>query len=198
MIRKLTLAAAAATLCGAVFAQSAIHYSETDRVDPSEVARILSAQPQQPMQMRGIRMRSIRLLDGPTSPQAQTQATAQAAARIAAPAEPSTLSLPVRFSFDSSDIEPSALPQLNALAEGIKLLPPGQIVAIEGHTDASGTPDYNRRLSLRRALAVKQYLVQMHGIDSRRLSTMGLGETQPIDGGDPFAARNRRVQFHGG
>ena len=196
MIRKLTLAAAAATLCGAAFAQSAIHYSEGERIDPSQVARILSASPapmQQPMQLRSIRMRSIKLLDQPGS----AQPSPQAAAQIAAPAQPSAMSLPVRFAFDSAEIEPAALPQLNALAEGIKLLPPGQMVAIEGHTDAIGSPDYNRRLSMRRAIAVKQYLVQMQGIESRRLKAVGLGEADPIDG-DPFAARNRRVQFHGG
>lgn len=200
-IRTLTLIATAATLSCAVFAQSAIHYRQGDRVDPSDVARILGAQPSQqlaqPMQTRSIRMRSIRLLDGPEAASTSAQTTAQVAADAAPPA-PSSMSLPIRFGFDSAQIEAEARPQLDALAAGIKLLPPNQPVSIEGHTDAVGSPEYNRTLSMRRALAVRQYLAQTHGIDPRRLHAVGLGETQPIEADDPYAARNRRVQFHGG
>lgn len=107
------------------------------------------------------------------------------------------LSLPVQFSFDSSKIEPSARPQLDALAEGIKMLPPNQKVVIEGHTDAAGTEQYNQQLSQRRAAAVKSYLVSAHGISADRLKDVGYGLKRPIDGADPLAAENRRVQFHG-
>ena len=196
MIQNLTLVAAAAALsCAALAQDGAVHYREGERVDPNEVARILSASPQPALQTRSIRTRSIRLLDAPDSAQAATQAAAQIAA---AAAPPSAMSLPVRFAFDSAEIDAAARPQLDALAAGIKLLPPDQPVAIEGHTDAVGSPNYNRHLSMRRALAVREYLTQAHGIDPRRLTTRGLGDTQPIDDGDPYAARNRRVQFHGG
>jgi outer membrane protein OmpA-like peptidoglycan-associated protein len=104
----------------------------------------------------------------------------------------------VRFEFDSADILPSARPQLDALAEGIKLLPPGRNVVIEGHTDATGNDEYNLQLSRRRASAVKDYLVRQHGIDARRLREVGLGKQNPISGADPFGAENRRVQFQGG
>lgn len=201
-IRTLTAIAATATLSCAVFAQSAVHYRAGDRVDPNEVARILLTQPQlqslqSPLQTRSIRMRSIRLLDGPDAAQTSAQATAQIAVAAAA-APPSSMSLPIRFGFDSAQIEADARPQLDALAAGIKMLPPDQPVSIEGHTDAVGSPEYNQTLSMRRALAVRQYLAQVHGIDARRLHAVGLGETQPIEAGDPYAARNRRVQFHGG
>jgi flagellar motor protein MotB len=45
---------------------------------------------------------------------------------------------------------------------------------------------------------VKQYLAQRHGISSQRLREVGLGERQPIEGLDPLAPDNRRVQFRGG
>ena len=177
MIRTFTaLAIAAITSCGA-WAQSAVHYQEGQRVDPRDVARILNAAP-------AMKTRSIRLLDG-------------AAAGAAQSVEPSSLSLPVRFAFDSYEIAPAARPQLDALAEGIKMLPPEQAVVVEGHTDASGSDDYNLRLSQRRAQAVKQYLVRFHGIDETRLLDTGRGETQPIEGVNPNAAANRRVQFRG-
>jgi outer membrane protein OmpA-like peptidoglycan-associated protein len=176
MIRMLTtLAIAAFVSCGAA-AQSAVHYKEGQRVDPYDVARILHTAP--------IKTRSIRLLDGD-------------APKAAANAGPSSLSLPVRFAFDSAEVAPSARAQLDALAEGIKMLPAGQAVVVEGHTDATGSDEYNLRLSQRRAQAVKQYLVRMHGIDEQRLLDTGRGETQPIEGADPHASANRRVQFRG-
>ena len=156
------------------FAQDAVHYKENEQVDPQEVARILDTRP--------MKMRSIRLADddGPV----------QAAA-------PTALSLPVRFAFDSAQIAVSARVQLDALAEGIKLLPAERGVQIDGHTDAVGNDAYNNQLSQRRAIAVKQYLVQVHGIDAARLQTAGYGKSQPIDGTSAYAPENRRVQFRG-
>ena len=185
-IRQLTLAAIAATISCATFAQSsAVHYREGQRVDPLDVAQILGAASAAPR----MKTRSIRLLDADG---------AQNAAAAAPAAGPTAVSLPVRFAFDSADIAPEARPQLDALAQGIKLLPSAQQVLIEGHTDATGSDDYNRRLSERRAQTVLRYLVQVQGIDAGRLHVAGVGKAQPIDGSDPFAPENRRVQFRGG
>jgi len=112
--------------------------------------------------------------------------------------EPAALALGVQFGFDSAEILPSARAQLDALAEGIKLLAPDQRVLIEGHTDAVGADDYNLSLSQRRAESVRQYLVKVHGFDQGRLDAVGLGKARPLDPADPFAAENRRVQFQGG
>ena len=79
----------------------------------------------------------------------------------------------------------------------IKLLSPESIVTIEGHTDASGSAAYNLELSRVRARAVRDYLVQRHGIDAARLKTVGYGKDRPIEDSDPHAAINRRVQFRG-
>ena len=175
MIRTFSILAFASLIsCGAA-AQQAIHYREGQRVDPQDVARILN-------RAAPIKTRSIRLLDNDATPQS---------------AAPAAVSLPVRFAFDSAEIAASARPQLDALAEGIKLLPPGQAVVVEGHTDSVGTEEYNQRLSQRRAHAVKEYLVARHGIDTRRLLDTGIGKQQPIDGLSPQAPENRRVQFHG-
>jgi outer membrane protein OmpA-like peptidoglycan-associated protein len=175
MIRAISMLAVASLFsCGAA-AQQAVHYREGQHVDPQDVARILNrAVP--------IKTRSIRLLDNDASPQK---------------AVPAALSLPVRFGFDSADIAASARPQLDALAEGIKLLPPGSAVVVEGHTDSVGSEEYNQRLSKRRAYAVKEYLVARHGIDAKRLLDTGIGKQQPIMGLAPQAPENRRVQFHG-
>ena len=175
MIRTLTVLGLASLIsCGAA-AQQAVHYREGQRVDPQDVARILN-------RAAPIKTRSIRLLDNDAAPRNMA---------------PAAVSLPVRFAFDSADIAASARPQLDALAEGIKLLPPGAAVVVEGHTDSIGSDEYNQRLSQRRAHAVKEYLVARHGIEARRLLDTGIGKQQPIDGLAPQAPENRRVQFHG-
>jgi outer membrane protein OmpA-like peptidoglycan-associated protein len=176
MIRTLSILAAASLFACAASAQTAMHYREGQRVDPQEVARILGHQ-------APIKTRSIRLLDSND--------------KVAQSGGPVSLSLPVRFGFDSAEIAATARPQLDALAEGIKLLPPSAVVMVEGHTDAVGTDEYNQRLSQRRAHAVKEYLVKQHGIDAKRLVDTGLGKSQPIEGTSPQAPENRRVQFRG-
>ncbi|HSW17763.1 MAG TPA: OmpA family protein, partial [Ramlibacter sp.] len=79
----------------------------------------------------------------------------------------------------------------------IKLLAPGSIVTVEGHTDAVGSDAYNLELSRVRAQAVRGYLVQRHGIDAARLKTVAYGEGRRIEGSGPNDAVNRRVQFRG-
>jgi outer membrane protein OmpA-like peptidoglycan-associated protein len=166
--------------------QSTIHYRANDRIDPEEVARVLATPSQQPLS------RSIRLLgDGAGSAGPAIAATNAAAA-------PSAFSVPVQFAFDSATILPAARAQLDAIASGIKMLPATQGVTLEGHTDATGAETYNLSLSQRRAAAVKAYLVEVHGIEAQRLHDRGYGKQRPIEGLNPFAAENRRVQFRGG
>lgn len=183
MFRSLALSGLVALLgfSASASAQTILHYREGQRVEPRDVMQILDN-----VDDGGGRTRSIRLLGDAGAPAGGT-----------APA-PDALSLPVRFDFDSATILPSAREQLDALAKGIQLLPPQRTVIIEGHTDASGAEEYNQQLSLRRAAAVKHYLVKTHGIDARRLRDAGLGKRQPIPGSDPYAGENRRVQFRGG
>lgn len=180
-IAALLLALAA----GSAAAQDVKVYRSGEAVDPHDVAAILDASRARPP----VKFRSIRLLDD--APAAQTVAA------ITEPPRTEALSLPVQFGFDSADILPTARPQLDALAEGIRLLPEGQRVSIEGHTDALGSDEYNHKLSMRRALAVKRYLVAFHGIEPARLRAIGLGEYATLAGLDPNAAENRRVQFRG-
>lgn len=74
---------------------------------------------------------------------------------------------------------------------------PGLRLSIEGHTDSEGADDYNLKLSERRAMSVKSYLVDTYKIDGARLESKGLGETKPIDTNDTAEgkATNRRVEL---
>jgi outer membrane protein OmpA-like peptidoglycan-associated protein len=201
MWNRLLLAhAAAALVCGQALAQEVRLYRQNDKVDPREVASILGkgAAGQPP-----VKMRSIRLLDDAPSGSSSASASATSSAAAAAYGEPaprprtSALALPVQFAFDSADLLPSARPQLDALAEGIRLLPELQTVVIEGHTDALGSDHYNDQLSHRRAYAVKRYLVSQHNINPARLKAVGMGEYALLPGRDPYGSDNRRVQFRG-
>jgi outer membrane protein OmpA-like peptidoglycan-associated protein len=188
-LSTIALAFAAAWFTPAARAEKVMVYREGQLVNPQDVADVL-----------GRKTRSIILLEE-TAPSSATAAAKTPArpGRAAAEADgaPSALSLPVRFAFDSAEIQPSARTQLDALAEGIKLLAPGRIVTVEGHTDATGTDDYNRELSRSRAQAVRDYLVRHHGIAAERLKTVAYGEGRPLEGSDPHASVNRRVQFRG-
>ncbi len=183
MIAKSLLSAlAVVVLSGSATAQVVIQYREGDRVDPRDVARILGKQDAKP----GMRMRSIRITDGADGAGAIEKAQA------------SSISLPIPFAFDSAQILPQARIHLEALAEGIKLLPESQAVVIEGHTDALGAEQYNLDLSNRRALAVRSYLERTHGIDQARLRIEAHGENKPLNSENPNSPENRRVQFRGG
>ncbi|HVL56601.1 MAG TPA: OmpA family protein, partial [Burkholderiaceae bacterium] len=71
-----------------------------------------------------------------------------------------------------------------------------EVVIAVGHTDSIGAPQYNQRLSVRRAEAVKAYLVS-RGIEANRIYTEGKGESQPIADNKTREgrAKNRRVEI---
>jgi outer membrane protein OmpA-like peptidoglycan-associated protein len=110
----------------------------------------------------------------------------------------STIAVTVNFAFDSAEILPQAVPNLQSLGRALASpqLAPYQI-RIEGHTDSTGPAAYNFKLSQRRANSVKQYLVQHFDIGADRLFTEGRGEDEPIDTNDTPAGRgkNRRAEF---
>ena len=135
------------------------------------------------------KMRGIRLESAVNSGGQMTSDLGQ----VAQPAE-SIVGLPVTFAFDSAELLPENEPQLDAVAEGIKLAD-GVTVLVEGHTDAHGSEAYNEELSRKRAEAVKEYLMQRHGISPSRLRVEGRGARAPLNEADPFAPENRRVQL---
>jgi outer membrane protein OmpA-like peptidoglycan-associated protein len=99
------------------------------------------------------------------------------------------------FDFDKDHILNLMHPELNRKVDLLKKYPQANIL-LEGHTDDSGNDEYNYRLGLERATAVKTYLVH-HGIASHRLSIGSKGKTEPaLPNADESARRyNRRVEF---
>lgn len=112
------------------------------------------------------------------------------------------VSLPgdITFDFNKATIRTEGHATLDRLVQLITAGGEGEIT-IEGHTDAKGDDDYNKRLSEQRADAVKAYLAEK-GIAADRMKTIGLGELRPVapnakpDGTDDEDGRqrNRRVE----
>jgi len=99
------------------------------------------------------------------------------------------------FDFDKATLKPEGKSKLDELAAqlgGINL----EVIIAVGHTDSVGTDAYNQKLSVRRADAVKAYLVNK-GVESNRVYTEGKGEKQPVADNKTAEgrAKNRRVEI---
>ena len=106
-----------------------------------------------------------------------------------------TVSAEVLFDFDKSVVKPEGKAELQKLADTIKAqgLAVGDIDVV-GHTDSVGSDEYNQALSIRRAAAVKAYLVSK-GVSGGIIDVMGMGKRDPIATNSTAAGRamNRRV-----
>ncbi|MGB8167189.1 MAG: OmpA family protein [Chthoniobacteraceae bacterium] len=101
------------------------------------------------------------------------------------------------YDYNSWDLKPDAIEQLQKLGELIQRNPKATF-SIEGHTDSTGTPEYNQTLSERRAEAVRDWLVAEMKIAPERIQTRGFGSTKLIVTGDKSIeeqAPNRRVEI---
>jgi outer membrane protein OmpA-like peptidoglycan-associated protein len=118
-------------------------------------------------------------------------ALAEAARSSSLPA----IDIEIYFGFDSALIQPPAIPVLITLGRALtdRRLEGGRFV-LEGHTDAKGAADYNRKLSQQRAESVRHFLISNFSIPSEKLVAIGYGKEQLKRPIEPLAAENRRVR----
>ncbi len=103
----------------------------------------------------------------------------------------------VNFDSGSYKIRKSSFPVLGSLARHLKKGGGFKSLFIEGHTDNVGKAAYNKKLSIQRAMSVRAFLSQVHGIDKKKISADGMGEGAPIASNKNETGRekNRRVEF---
>ena len=131
----------------------------------------------------------------PAAPAAAAPAAAPAPAPAPAPAATKvTYAADTFFDFDKAVVKPEGKAKLDDLAGKVGAINLEVVIAV-GHTDSVGSSAYNQALSVRRAEAVKAYLVSK-GIESNRVYTEGKGLTQPVadNATREGRAKNRRVE----
>lgn len=201
------LQTACAALLGVLLFSPALQ-AQTATPSAQEMIEKLKAQPEPeagpaaagvpngpPLRTRGLRNLSVKAAKTPEGEAAV--AAAQEAAPNAAtepPPRPS-LSLMIQFDFNSAKIRPESQPALQNLATALQSKELAEAnFAVEGHTDAKGSNDYNLKLSQSRADAVQKFLASQ-GVPTARLVTAGKGATDLANPNDPLAAENRRVRI---
>jgi OOP family OmpA-OmpF porin len=101
----------------------------------------------------------------------------------------------ILFDFDKTTLKPAGTAEIDKLVREMQKYIKDTLVCI-GHTDDAGSPEYNMALGEKRAMAVKNYMVES-GIAAERIAIRSMGESQPAVPNDsrPNRALNRRVVF---
>lgn len=107
------------------------------------------------------------------------------------------LRIPGADAFDtgSSELKPGALPPLTAIS-GVLSEYGKTFVVVISHTDGTGDPEYNQRLSEQRAFTIASFLIE-HDVRADRIAVVGHGETRPLDGADAQGVEwtDRRIEI---
>ena len=181
MNRKLVfarIALASALSLGAAFAVAQTHYGEKPPAVDDIIKNLGSGKDATP----ATGTRALR-------PGAAVTATATTTAPKTA-----SISMQIQFDFNSDAVSASSQTTMANLAQAMQSpeLASRRFLII-GHTDGKGSAQYNQRLSERRAASVKRSLIR-DGVPADRLETAGRGKSQLLNGDDPYAAENRRVE----
>jgi len=101
----------------------------------------------------------------------------------------------VTFDVDSAMLKPQFRNTLDQIAQNLQTYP-DSLIDVYGHTDSTGSDQYNQTLSERRAKTVADYLT-VRGVSAARIRSQGYGKTMPVASNDTIdgRARNRRVEI---
>lgn len=101
----------------------------------------------------------------------------------------------ISFEFNKAELTPAALQTYGKIASVLQSYD-STVIHVVGHTDTSGSAEYNQSLSVQRAAAVGNYFAQM-GVSAARIREEGRGEREPLvrTGDNVKEARNRRVDI---
>ena len=105
------------------------------------------------------------------------------------------MTLQVLFAFDKATLTKADVKELQKAVAFVKKYP-GARIRLDGYTDNIGTDVYNMKLSERRAMAVRDYLIKEANVSSSKITAVGHGETNPVADNKTAQgrAKNRRVE----
>jgi outer membrane protein OmpA-like peptidoglycan-associated protein len=103
----------------------------------------------------------------------------------------------VQFETGKATLLPASNALLDEVAKMLKDNPQVEQISVEGHTDSTGSPDFNRKLSQQRAESVAKYL-SGKGVKAARMEPKGFGPDRPVADNESEQGReaNRRVEFN--
>ena len=103
----------------------------------------------------------------------------------------------VQFETGKAALLPASHALLDEVAKMLKDNPQVELISVEGHTDSTGSADFNRKLSQQRAESVAKYLSNK-GVKAARMEPKGFGPDRPVADNetDPGRDANRRVEFN--
>lgn len=109
--------------------------------------------------------------------------------------EVARITLNVQFDFDQAVVKPEYFEDIRRVADFLSANE-DVVATLEGHTDSTGTDEYNQELSERRAAAVRQALIDRFNVSPARISSVGYGESRPVTSNATAEGRaqNRRVE----
>ena len=172
-------------LCGETFPS----FAEQMKTDESraDFLKALRPRPHLPARTKGLQTKGMPVSKGPA------QVVADYETLITQPLARAL----ILFQLNSDLVLPQSYPLLKNLADVLAHDLPDAKIIIAGHTDSTGTAEYNQGLSKRRAQAVKNVLVKEYRIAHDRLDLQWYGENHPYTSNATSAGRaqNRRVEF---
>jgi outer membrane protein OmpA-like peptidoglycan-associated protein len=185
MIQRLPMRSLALVILAGSALLPAVHSGEPPAgnvVSDKEIERALSPEPRTRSLTRGITIKAREEEKGKDEGKDEEERRA-------------TIDLRVPFELNSSRLQPTAIEQLRQLQSALQSAAlHNSRFMIAGHTDGTGNAAHNRELSMRRAEAVKQFLVTS-GIGAARLDTAGFGAAQLLTPNQPANPANRRVEI---
>ena len=174
----------------ATFAQDA----DASELTPEELAALFKKQKTRGLVLAPTGTEAATTEDMALDAPAEEDAAAPADATYVELDKSEQVNIQIAFDFDSAALREDQKPKLASLCEVMKAIDIEQF-RIVGHTDASGSAEYNQTLSQLRAEEVKRYLVSDCGVAETRLEAVGVGKDFLFDKDDPKSEANRRVEF---
>ncbi len=196
---KLLTCFAAGLTCVCV-ALPAFAQNATTNATPTPEQMIEQLKPSRTRSLRNLTVEAVPVAAGDKIPSADDSNAAGQPLALAAQADPTlnarpALTLLIQFDFASAKVRPVSQQALANLSQALQSADLARSkFAVEGHTDAKGPADYNRKLSEARAQAVVQFLTAQ-GVSVDRLIAAGKGASDLANSALPLAPENRRVRI---